>query len=218
LVKKLWCERFTPDGKNKQLRNITCHSDEIRDKIITPLNLRKQGNHVPSTMAAIISVYAQFPKNVVPNTELDLDPANWEWQECLAFPVQRLNDLELSFRPYKWIRYATGVVVGARGDLCTERDLPNPISIDYDSGLSTLAASINLYYHTTDEEKCRMFPIDRNLVDTRTATCSTMSMSTNQALFCEDVEERDGCCVVSGDPPEACEAIHLLSHSKGDMV
>jgi len=74
-------------------------------------------------LPAIISVHAQFPKNVVPNTEHDLDPTNWEWEKCLAFPVNRLNDLRFSLKPYKWIRYATGIIIGARGELCTERNL-----------------------------------------------------------------------------------------------
>ena len=37
---------------------------------------------------AIISVHAQFPKNVVPNTEVALDPTNWKWKKCLALPVK----------------------------------------------------------------------------------------------------------------------------------
>jgi len=93
-----------------------------------------------------MSVYAQFPKNVTPNTEHDLDLANWEWRRFLVFPVTRLNELRLSLKPYKWIRYATGIVLGARGQLSRERDLPNPLSIDYDTPLSTV--SMNLYYHT----------------------------------------------------------------------
>src|SRR5579863_2773734 len=102
----------------------------------------------------IISVHAQFPKNVAPNTDLDLDPTNWEWKECLAFPVKKLDKLRFSLRPYKWIRYATGIIIAARGDLCTERDLLNPVPIDYNSGLSTV--SIDLYYHTADQEKRSM--------------------------------------------------------------
>jgi hypothetical protein len=162
-------------------------------------------------MAAIISVHAQLPKNVL-NTELDLDPTNWEWHECLAFPVQKLNDLRFSSKPYKRIRYCTGIVVGAQGELSTERDLPNPISIDYGSGLPTLAASIKLYYHITDEEKCRMFPIGPNPSNAK--TLSSCWMSTCWGDFCEDVEERDQICVVSGDPPDAFEAANILPHSK----
>ncbi|SRR5258708_7946533 len=162
---------------------------------------------------AVISVHAQFPKTVKPNTELDLDPTNWEWKKFLAFPISKFENLRFSLKPYKWIRYATGIVIGARGELCTEPDLPNPIPIDYDSGLS--AVSIDVFYHTTDEEKSRMFPIDPKLAD-RTVTSSRTS--TRRDDFREDVEGRDGSCVVTGDPASVCQAAHLLPHSKGDTV
>ncbi|KAH9986093.1 hypothetical protein BJV74DRAFT_845570 [Russula compacta] len=164
--------------------------------------------------AAIISVHAQFPKHVMPNNELNLEPTNWEWRASLAFPVSRLNDLRFSSKPYKWIRYATGIVVGARGELCTDRDLGNPAPIDYDSPLSSV--SIDLYYHTTDQEKRNMFPIDPRLADARTITSSRTSTCRDD--FWEDVEDRDGTCVVTGDPPIACTAAHLLPHSRGDTV
>jgi len=165
-------------------------------------------------LAAIISVHAQFPKNVVPNTELDLDPTNWQWKECLAFPISALNNLRFSLKPYKWIRYATGIVIGAHGDLCTQRDLPNPIPIDYNSCLS--APSTDLYYHTTDQEKRRMFPIDPRLADTRTLTSSRTS--TGRDNFRGDVGRRDGRCVLTGYPAYLCQAAHFLPHSKGDTV
>jgi hypothetical protein len=63
----------------------------------------------------IISVHTQLPKNDIPNTEVDLDPTNWKWKETPAFPVRRLNDLQFPLKPYKWIRYAVGIVIGARG-------------------------------------------------------------------------------------------------------
>src|SRR6266403_4885263 len=103
---------------------------------------------IPRVMAklpAIISVHVQFPKNVILNTELDLDQSNWEWNKSLAFPVSKLKNLRLSLKPYKWIRYATGIVMGARGELCTERELPNPVPIDYDSGLCRIRRPILPY-------------------------------------------------------------------------
>ena len=51
--------------------------------------------------------------------------------------------------------------------------MPNPVPIDYDSGLS--AVFMDLYYHTTDQEKRLMFPIDPKLADTRTVTSSGVS-------------------------------------------
>jgi len=167
-----------------------------------------------ATLTAIISVHGQFPKTVTLNTEHDLNPTNWEWKKFLAFPVSRLNDLRFSLKPYKWIRYSTGVVIGAQGELCTESNSPNPTPIDYNSELS--AVSIDLFYHTTDEEKRQMFPIDPRLGDTRTVTSSRVS--TRREDFRESVESRDRCCVVTGYPAYVCDAAHLLPHSKGDTV
>jgi len=162
-------------------------------------------------MATIISVHAQFPKNVMLNTELNLDPTNWEWKKTLAFPVNRLNNLQFSSKPYKWIRYATGIVIGARGELCMERDSPNPVPIDYESSLPAL--SIDLYYHTTDEERRHVFPIDPKLADTSTITSSLAS--TRRDNFRYDVEGRDGSCVLTGADALICDAAHLIPHSKG---
>jgi len=168
-----------------------------------------------ATPGAIISVHGQFPRKIIPNTEHDLNPTNWEWKKILAFPVSRLNDLRFSSKPYKWIRYATGAVLGAQGELCTESNSPNPTPINYNSELS--AVSIDLFYHTTDEEKRQMFPIDPRLGNTRTVTSS--QASTRREDFRESVEGRDcGRCVVTGDPAYACDAAHLLPHSKGDKV
>lgn len=68
-------------------------------------------------LAADISVHFQFPKNVMLNTKFDCDPTNWQWKKCLIFPVNKLDNRFLS-KPYKQMHYATGIVVGARGDLC----------------------------------------------------------------------------------------------------
>ncbi|KAI0289829.1 hypothetical protein BC826DRAFT_586927 [Russula brevipes] len=59
-----------------------------------------------------------------------------------------------------------------------------------------------------------MFPIDIHLTNTRTITSS--AVSTRRDHFRLDVEQRDGTCVVTGGPPDVCEAAHILPHSKGD--
>jgi len=167
-------------------------------------------------LEAFISVHAQFPQNVVLDTKHDhnLNLANWEWEQCLTFPVSELNNLQFSLKPYKWIRYATGVVIGAQGELCTECNSPNPTPIDYNSELS--AVSIDLFYHTTDQEKRHMFPIDPRLADQRTVTSSRTS--TGRDNFRGDVGRRDGRCVLTGYPAYLCQAAHFLPHSKGDTV
>ena len=46
------------------------------------------------------------------------------------------------------------------------------------------------FYHTTDKEKRRMFPIDYKLADARTVTSSGTSVG--RADFRDDLEGRDG--------------------------
>lgn len=170
-------------------------------------------------MTVEIIVYAQFPKTIVPNAEIDLNPENWEWERCLYFPVRRLRELDFSRRPYKWIRYATGVVVGARGDLCRDRDSPNPVPMDYDSDLPT--ESIYLYYHIPDQQKRQMCPIDPYLDKPKTGLStqtSTRQTSARGSQFRKAVLGRDERCVLTGDPPRICQAAHLLPHSKGNGV
>jgi len=55
-----------------------------------------------------------FMRAVAFGVNLNLDTDNWNWVHCLTLP---LNVLQFSLRPYKWIRYAIGVVVGVEGDL-----------------------------------------------------------------------------------------------------
>ena len=142
------------------------------------------------------------------------DQLGVEGNSRLPRQLSRLNDLRFSLKPYKWIRYATGIVIGVRGELCTERDLPNPVPINYDSGLSVV--SIDLYYHTTNQEKRLIFPIDPKLADTRTETSS--GTSSRREDFRDEVENRDEVCVVTGVPGFLCDAAHILPHSNGDKV
>ena len=73
-----------------------------------------------------------------------------------------------------------------------------------------------LYYHTTDQEKRHIFPIDPKLADMRTVTSS--GTSSRRDGFRDEVENRDEVCVVTGGPGFLCDAAHLLPHSKGDKV
>ena len=159
-----------------------------------------------------IQVHALFPRTVAFGADLNLDPTNWRWVHCLTFPLETLNALQFSQRPYRWIRYAIGVVVGAEGDLSSSPDSLNVM--DYDAGLP--AESAILYYHTTDEERRRMFPADPNIGRTKITSSVT---STRKDQFHDEVAERDGkMCVWTRWEEEVCEAVHLLAHSKGDTA
>ncbi|CAA7269545.1 unnamed protein product [Cyclocybe aegerita] len=135
-----------------------------------------------------IEVHALFPDVVAFGPNLDIFPNKWHWA----------------------IRYPIGVVVGARGDLMTGPDSLNVV--DYDARLPSEATI--LYYHMSDEEKRRMFPAGSHIL----CTSITPSVPTTRKVhFCDQVAQRDGGrCVLTRMIPDACDAVHLLAHSKGD--
>ena len=159
-----------------------------------------------------IQVYAPFPHAVVLDVNLDIDPANWHWVHCLTFKIETLSELQFSHRPYKWIRYAIGAVTGAQGDLSFNRDSPD--GMDYDDDLPQ--DSVVLYYHTSDEEKRRMFPADPDIGHTIVTSSAATS---RRARFHGNVQGRDALrCVLSDIAGVLCDAVHLVPHSKGDAV
>ena len=122
----------------------------------------------------------------------------------------RLNTLHASQKSYKWIRYAIGVVTGAEGIFCTSPDLQTVV----DDNADLPADSVDLYYHTSVEERERTFPIDPDI--TRSQTTSDV-YTERRDKFCDDVAVRDSeRCVLTGVLSRACKAAHLIAHSKGD--
>ncbi|SRR6266702_771176 len=160
-----------------------------------------------------INVYASLPQNVVLGAGHSLRRTNWRWVHCLSLSLEELNTLRLSQRPYKWIRYATGVVVGAEGFLSTSCDSHDVV--DYEAA-SLLAESADLYYHTSEGERQRVFPVDPHIL--RTQITSSVP-TTRREAFRDEVAERDGGrCVLTEADAVDCDAVHLLAHSKDDKV
>ncbi|KAN0097128.1 hypothetical protein V8E55_001574 [Tylopilus felleus] len=157
-----------------------------------------------ATTVLEIQVFATF--SLDPN---NLEHSNWNWTHCLTFPLDTLRSHQFTSKPYKWIRYATGVVVGAQGDLSFSPDSPHDV-VEYDHDLPSESA--NLYYHTSDAEKQRMFPADPDMGH----TTITSSDPTTRVDLRSQVIERDGTCVLTRFHSFNCDAAHLLPHSKGD--
>jgi len=158
-----------------------------------------------------VNVYASLPLAVEPGDDLDLNPVNSAWVHCLTLPLETLNAVHLSRRPYRWILYAIGVVVGARGILYAAPRF----SVDLDFA-GPLIESADLYYYISDDEKRRMFPVDPDIGRTHV----TSSVHTARGFqFHDAVAERDARrCVLADMLEENCDAVHLLAHSKGDTV
>ena len=53
--------------------------------------------------------------------DLNLNPANWEWRGCISCQQTQLPPIFVKF--FKWIRYATSIVMRAHGELCVSCDL-----------------------------------------------------------------------------------------------
>ncbi|KAK2466549.1 hypothetical protein APHAL10511_001411 [Amanita phalloides] len=159
-----------------------------------------------------IQVHAEFPHTVALNANLDIHPTNWNWVRCLTFPIETLNTLQFSQRPYKWIRYAIGVVAGMQGDLSVT---PNFLDVvDYNASLPLAPASTILYYHTNGVEKLKMFPIDPHLV--RSDITSSVHTTRRTQLRGELLRRDRGQCVLTMHEGNECDAAHLLTRSKGD--
>jgi hypothetical protein len=163
--------------------------------------------------AAVIRVHAQLP---ITEDELNIDPRNWEWHLCLAFPVDKLEALQFTSKPYKWIRYAIGVVIGARGELSTDRDSVDITPICYDSSLSN--ESVDLYYRTTDDEKRTMSSFDLNLLERKDRTSNRWTSEKARADFRNNMIHRDELCVLTGFKSDYCNAVHLIPRRMGDQV
>ena len=160
-----------------------------------------------------IQIYAPFPHAVALGANLDVDPTNWRWVHCLNFPLETLYKLQFSHRPYKWIRYATGAVTGTQGDLSLSHDSLD--IVDYDGGLPS--ESVVLYYHTSDEERRRMFPVDP---DSGRINITSSVATSRRAQFRSDVLQWDGggCILTNNITAKYCDAVHLVAHTKGDEV
>jgi len=158
-----------------------------------------------------INVYASFPIVVVPGVNLDLRAVNWKWIHCLHLLLTTFNALNLSRRPYRWILYAIGVVVGAQGYISLL--YPPYVELDF---TGPLTESGDLYYFITNAEKQRMFPIDTDIGRARVTSSVHIA---REGQFHDGVADRDVRSCVLADMWEGnCDAVHLLPHSKGHEV
>ncbi|KAF6744475.1 hypothetical protein DFP72DRAFT_825702 [Ephemerocybe angulata] len=160
-----------------------------------------------------IRIHALFPRTLNPDFDINLDASNWHWVHCLTLPTQTFIALPLSQKPYKWIRYVIGAVTGTQGDLSVH---PDSFSIvDYNASNADLPAeTLDLYYHTTNEEKQRICPLGPQ--NRRTRITSSV-VSPPKVAFRRKVAERDGgICVLSGMDEPVCHAVHLVGYSKGN--
>ena len=162
----------------------------------------------------IVRIYAQFPVDINALESSSLDDG-WEWAHCLSFPVQVLNHpgFRISRYPYKWIRFATGVVLGVKGHLSTSKDIHGIVPYN-EENIST--GTVDLYFIALQSDMPNMLPVDPNV---RQEWITSREESGRQTDFRSSVMQRDAnVCVLNGAPPVLCAAVHVLARSKGDAV
>ena len=127
------------------------------------------------------------------------------------------NARRYSTRPYKWMRFVTVIIIGAIDVLSPEcGDSPCPQSCDYDLSGDLPEQSLDLYYHTSDEEKKQMVPIDPDFVRENISVTHPSLCAPN---FRRNVSARDGArCVLTEKHSDICDAAHIVPVGKGDEV
>ncbi|PIL37630.1 hypothetical protein GSI_01324 [Ganoderma sinense ZZ0214-1] len=168
----------------------------------------------------VILVHAQFP-SVRPGVPGHSDPSTWVWVPCLEFPVERVNALQISSKPLKWIRYCIGAVTGTQGHLSRRQDVPEPVDYDQPLPPESVPESTALYYHVSAAEKELMFPTDPHLADPpKTNSVHSRAATTTSSIACltfhQELRERDTYCVANGENELFCDAVHLVPHCKDD--
>ena len=157
-----------------------------------------------------INLCLLLPNALTPDGKVDLDLCNWSWVHVLVLPVDKLASLSFIVKPYKWIRFVAGAILGAHGRLSWSPDSADP-SVDYDAPLPTESQTV--YYHCEESERDFVFPVDPHMIedDPDVFTCDPQ--------FRFEVENRDGGkCVVTGDSPLVCSAAYIVPHDRGNAV
>jgi len=144
---------------------------------------------------------------------------NDAYMPVLSIPVPDCN--RFSLKPLSWLRFLGYCIYGQIGDLSSD---PDGSPIDYQMAVE---AGANYYFTSPGThipvdagfkliiltETSRL--LDIRCIDDRTSDADTTE---SRAGFRDDLEDRDGTCIVTDAPPLLCEGAHYYPHSKGSEV
>jgi hypothetical protein len=145
-----------------------------------------------------------------------------EYHLALSIPVA--DCLRFSYHPLTWLRFLGYAIYGKEGYIALEREGSEvadyrpgaPISPgDYyyiSQGESYSSASGPVAYSVMKDADFRL--LDPKVMDDRTST--TSNLTSRRASFKQDLNARDGCCVMTGTKEST--ACHIIPHAKGDQV
>ncbi|KAF5384121.1 hypothetical protein D9615_003273 [Tricholomella constricta] len=118
----------------------------------------------------------------------------------LSIPVDDCN--RFAAKPLRWLRYLAYTIYGRQGHISAIAGGP---PVDYESAVAGGAD-----YYFTSPEQPRL--LDVKCIDYRTSDANTTE---SRRGFRENLQVRDGSCIVTNVPARGCEGAHLIPHSKG---
>lgn len=155
-----------------------------------------------------------------PNVKLWLS-LNDDWLPVLTIPTNEISRYTL--RPLKWLRFLGFAIYGREGVLSADPDGSQPV--EYDTQLAKLQENYYfssprtmLLYCSSPLPLTETMVDEPRLADVDDRSSDAHSLDSSRGGFRNELLERDGTCVISGEPPCYCQAAHLLPHAKGDKV
>ncbi|KAH9025432.1 hypothetical protein EDB85DRAFT_1893856 [Lactarius pseudohatsudake] len=122
----------------------------------------------------------------------------------LSIPLEDVQ--RLSVRPFKWMRFVMFSICGARGELSA---IPDGPTVNYNT---TELVDTTYYYKPLGDF---IFVDLHGLNDQKMSATDQTKCSSD---FRMKVMARDKSCVITQEPPDDCDAAHLIPQSKGDDV
>ncbi|KAF8554619.1 hypothetical protein OG21DRAFT_1412292 [Imleria badia] len=125
-----------------------------------------------------------------------------EWIRALSIPREDIE--RFTFRPLKWLRFATFAVYGAKGDFSESATQGGEI-VDYENvSFDNLG---DKYYYIPNNV---YHLVDYNALNDK---CTSSAVTPRRLDFCRDICRRDDSCVITGS--DASDAAHIIPRSKG---
>jgi len=154
------------------------------------------------------------------NVEVWLELDNTQ-HRALSIPMDTCMQFAIS--PLAWLSYLGFTICGSEGHIANtpygEQLEYHPVGVQVHPGI--------YYYIAGGESFCGILGphsplildprwLDIEMMDDRASYAS--GRTSRRADFRQDIINRDGTCVMTGTPPENCQACHIVPHSKGDQV
>jgi len=145
------------------------------------------------------------------------------YHRALTIPLNTCT--RFAIYPLTWLSYLGFAICGREGHIS---DTQNGQEIpDYRPDLNGPVIQPGIYYYISQRESylciLGLFQplleprwVDVDMMNDRISY--TSAQTSRRADFRRDIIDRDVTCVMSGSPPEGCQACHIVPHTRGDQV